>query len=170
MRRERPHPGAQLDAFEEADGWRYTAFATDTPLGQLAHLDARHRAHARVEDRIRCAKDTGLDHFPSRSFAINQAWLNVVMLAVDLIAWTQHLLLHGHLAKAEPKTLRYRLLHVAARLTRGQRPFPPAKHDPDTTSGGSHRQNSTPATSPCPPAGTTPQRSIQLDPRSADVS
>jgi hypothetical protein len=121
VRRERPHPGAQLDAFEEADGWRYTAFATDTAFGQLAHLDARHRAHARVEDRIRCAKDTGLDHFPSRSFAINTGWLNVVMLAVDLIAWTQHLLLHGHLAKAEPKTLRYRLLHVAARLTRGQR-------------------------------------------------
>jgi hypothetical protein len=121
VRRERPHPGAQLDAFEEADGWRYTAFATDTPLGQLAHLDARHRAHARVEDRIRCAKDTGLDHFPSRTFAINAAWLVVVMLAVDLIAATQHLLLHGDLAKAEPKTLRYRLLHVAARLTRGQR-------------------------------------------------
>ena len=121
VRRERPHPGAQLDAFEERDGWRYTAFATDTAFGQLAHLDARHRAHARVEDRIRCAKDTGLDHFPSRSFPINSAWLTVVMLAVDLIAWTQHLLLHGHLAKAEPKTLRYRLLHVAARLTRGQR-------------------------------------------------
>jgi hypothetical protein len=121
VRRERPHPGAQLDAFEERDGWRYTAFATDTTFGQLAHLDARHRAHARVEDRIRCAKDTGLDHFPSRTFAINAAWLVVVMLAVDLIAATQHLLLHGDLAKAEPKTLRYRLLHVAARLTRGQR-------------------------------------------------
>ena len=65
VRRERPHPGAQLDAFEEADGWRYTAFATDTRFGQLARLDARHRAHARVEDRIRTAKDTGLDHFPS---------------------------------------------------------------------------------------------------------
>jgi Transposase DDE domain group 1 len=121
VRRERPHPGAQLDAFEERDGWRYTAFATDTAFGQLAHLDARHRAHARVEDRIRCAKDTGLDHFPSRQFAINTAWLVVDMLAVDLIAWTGHLLLHGDLARAEPKTLRYRLLHVAARLTRGQR-------------------------------------------------
>jgi hypothetical protein len=123
VRRERPHPGAQLDAFEEADGWRYTAFATDTRVGQHAFLDARHRAHARVEDRIRCAKDTGLDHFPSRTFAINAAWLSVVMLAVDLLAWTQHLLLttEPELARAEPKTLRYRLLHVAARLTRGQR-------------------------------------------------
>ena len=52
VRRERPHLGAQLDAFEEADGWRYTAFATDTKIGQHAWLDARHRAHARVEDRI----------------------------------------------------------------------------------------------------------------------
>jgi hypothetical protein len=65
VRRERPHPGAQLDAFEERDGYRYTAFATDTAFGQLAHLDGRHRAHARVEDRIRTAKDTGLNHFPS---------------------------------------------------------------------------------------------------------
>ncbi|WP_224389126.1 IS1380 family transposase [Pseudonocardia sp. ICBG1293] len=121
VRRERPHPGAQLDLMEEHDGWRYTCFATDTPAGQLAFLDARHRAHARVEDRIRTAKNTGLNHFPSRTFAINAAWLTVVMLAVDLLAWTQHLLLDGHLAKAEPKTLRYRLLHVAARITRGQR-------------------------------------------------
>jgi hypothetical protein len=70
---------------------------------------------------IRVAKDTGLDHFPSRTFAINAAWLAVVMLATDLTAWTQQLLLDGDLARAEPKTLRYRLLHVAARLTRGQR-------------------------------------------------
>jgi hypothetical protein len=55
--------------------------------GQLAFLDARHRAHARVEDRIRCGKDTGLNRFPSRTFAINAAWLTAVMLAVDLLAW-----------------------------------------------------------------------------------
>ncbi|MEU7816703.1 IS1380 family transposase [Pseudonocardia sp. NPDC049154] len=121
VRRERPHPGAQLDLMETRDGWRYTRFATDTVAGQLAFLDARHRAHARVEDRIRTAKDTGLNHFPSRTFAINSAWLTVVMLAVDLLSWTQHLLLDGHLANAEPKTLRYRLLHVAGRITRGQR-------------------------------------------------
>jgi hypothetical protein len=81
--------------------------------GQLARVDARHRARP-GRGPIRCAKDTGLDHFPSRSFAINTAWLAVIMLAVDL-------LLHGDLAKAEPKTLRYRLRHVVARLTRRQR-------------------------------------------------
>jgi len=123
IRRERPHPGAQLRIFEDHDGWRYTAFATDTAVGQLAFLDARHRAHARVEDRIRCGKDTGLGRLPSRMFAINQAWLTVALIAADLIAWTQTLLLTGQpeLANAEPKTLRYRLLHVAARLTRSGR-------------------------------------------------
>jgi len=125
IRRERPHPGAQLDAFEERDGWRYQCLATDTGAGQLAFLDARHRAHARVEDRIRTGKDTGLGRFPSRTFAINAAWLTAVMLAVDLICWAQTILLHDHptLARAEPKTLRYRLLHVAARLVRGGRQF-----------------------------------------------
>jgi DDE family transposase len=123
VRRERPHPGAQLNAFEERDGWRYQCLATDTTAGQLAFLDTRHRAHARVEDRIRCSKDTGLGRFPSRTFAINAAWLTAVMLAVDLLAWTQTILLHDHptLARAEPKTLRYRLLHLAARLVRGGR-------------------------------------------------
>jgi len=72
VRRERPHPGAQLSLFEERDGWRYQAIATNTTPGQLAFLEARHRAHARVEDRIRHAKDTGLNRFPSREFPIRQ--------------------------------------------------------------------------------------------------
>lgn len=120
VRRERPHPGAQL-TFTDHDGWRFQTFATDTATGQLAHLEARHRAHARVEDRIRCAKSTGLDHLPSRQFAINAAWVELTLIACDLLAWTQTTLLDGDLAKAEPRTLRYRLLHAAARLTRGQR-------------------------------------------------
>jgi hypothetical protein len=121
VRRERPHPGAQLSLFEEADGWRYTAFVTNTQIGALQWLEARHRAHARVEDRIRCAKDTGLRRLPSREFAINAAWCTAAAIAVDLIAWLQLLALHGDLATAEPKRLRYRILHTAARLTRGQR-------------------------------------------------
>lgn len=121
VRRERPHPGAQLSIFEERDGWRYQAFVTNTATGQLAVLEARHRAHARVEDRIRAAKDSGLGRFPSREFAINTAWLAAVAIAADLIAWLRMLALTGALAKAEPKALRYRLLHVPARLTRSAR-------------------------------------------------
>jgi hypothetical protein len=123
VRRERPHPGAQLDAFEERDSWRYQCIATDTTAGQLAFLDARHRAHARAEDCIRCGKDTGPSRFPSRTFAINAAWLTTVMVAVDLLAWTQTILLHDKpaLTRAEPKTLHYQLLHTAARMVRGGR-------------------------------------------------
>ncbi|WP_460806926.1 IS1380 family transposase [Micromonospora zhanjiangensis] len=121
VRRERPHPGAQLTLFEERDGWRYTAFVTNTTIGALQWLEARHRAHARVEDRIRCAKDTGLRRLPSRKFTINQAWCTLAAIATDLIAWLQILALDGDLARCEPKTLRYRLLHTAARLVHGQR-------------------------------------------------
>ena len=124
VRRERPHPGAQLSLFEEADGWRYQAIATNTGTGQLAFLEARHRAHARVEDRIRHAKDTGLGRFPSREFTINRAWLAMTAIAADLVAWTRLLALTGDakaLALCEPKALRYRFLHVPARLTHGAR-------------------------------------------------
>ncbi len=121
VRRERPHPGARLTLMEAHDGWRYQCVATDTPAGQLAWLEARHRAHARVEDRIKNLKQTGIGRFPSREFQINQTWLQLALTAADLIAWTQTTLLEGDLAKAEPKLLRYRLLHVAARLVHGQR-------------------------------------------------
>ena len=121
VRREKPHPGAGLTLCEQADGWRYQAFATNTTHGQLAFLEARHRAHARVEDRIRIAKDSGLGRFPSREFTINQVWTQITAIAADLIAWLQLIALHGDLATAEPKTLRFRMLHVPARLTRGGR-------------------------------------------------
>ena len=123
VRRERPHPGAQLSLFDTIEGWRHQLIATDTPPGQgsVQFLEARHRAHARVEDRIRCGKNTGFGRFPSRVFAINQAWLHLALTGIDLLAWTQTLLLDGDLAHAEPKKLRYRILHVAARLTRTAR-------------------------------------------------
>ncbi len=121
VRRERPHPGAQLSLFEERDGYRYQGIATNTATGQLAFLEARHRAHARVEDRIRHAKDSGLGRFPSREFAINQAWTQITAIAADLIAWLRLLALAGDLAKAEPKALRYKVLHVPARLAHGGR-------------------------------------------------
>jgi hypothetical protein len=114
VRRERPHPGAQL-SFSDHDGHRCQAILTDQP-GEIAEIERRHRARARVEDRVRDDKDTGLAKFPFKQFALNEVWLEIVLLAHDLIVWTQALLLDGELAKAEPKRLRYRLLHVAARI------------------------------------------------------
>jgi hypothetical protein len=115
VRRERPHPGAQL-SFTDHDGYRFQAILTDQADEDIAVLECRHRQHAHVEDRIRDDKDTGLAKFPFKEFQLNEVWLEIVMLAHDLIVWTQALLLGGELAKAEPKRLRYRLLHVAARL------------------------------------------------------
>jgi hypothetical protein len=115
VRRERPHPGAQL-SFTDHDGYRFQAILTDQPDPDIAVLECRHRQHAHVEDRIRDDKDTGLSKFPFKEFTLNEVWLEIVMLAHDLLAWTQALLLTGELAKAEPKRLRYRLLHVAGRL------------------------------------------------------
>ena len=114
VRRERAHPGAQL-SFTDHDGHRFQAILTDQ-TGPVAALERDHRGRARVEDHIRNDKTTGLRNLPFRTFEHNQVWLQVVHLAHDLIAWTQTLLLTGELAKAEPKRLRYRLLHVAARL------------------------------------------------------
>src|SRR5208282_4294106 len=125
-RRERPHPGAQLTLFEAEDGWRYSLRVTNRPavtrgwLGQAAYLDAAHRVQARVEDAIRTGKDTGLGHFPY-DYQVNAAWLTAAMTARILLAWLKLLALDGDLAKAEPKTLRYRVLHAAARLVRGGR-------------------------------------------------
>lgn len=116
VRRERPHPGAQL-SFTDDDGYRFQAILTDQPGKDIAILERRHRQRARVEDRIRDDKDTGLAKFPFREFKLNEIWLQLVLLAHDLIVWTQALLLHGELATAQPKRLRYRLLHVAARLS-----------------------------------------------------
>jgi hypothetical protein len=126
-RRERPHPGAQLTLFEAGDGWRYTLWVTNLPRktcgwrGQLAYIDAAHRVHARVEDAIRTGKDCGIGKFPSTSLAMNKAWLAAALTAATLLAWLKLLALDGRLARAEPKTLRYRILHTAARLARGGR-------------------------------------------------
>jgi Transposase DDE domain group 1 len=115
VRRERPHPGAQL-SFTDRDGYRFQAILTDQVDEDIAVLECRHRQHAHVEDRIRDEEDTGLSKLPFKEFKLNEVWLQIVMLAHDLIVWTQTLLLDGELAKAEPKRLRYRLLHIAGRL------------------------------------------------------
>jgi hypothetical protein len=125
IRKERPHPGAQL-RFTDTDGHRFTAFITDTPIndtggGQLADLEVRHRAHARVEDRIRCAKATGLRNLPCKAYDLNKVWLELCLTAADLLTWTQALCFTDDLARCEPATYRYRICAIAARLTRSAR-------------------------------------------------
>jgi hypothetical protein len=117
VRRERPHPGAQFTIFDE-HGYRHTCFLTDQNGDDIAVLELRHRGRARVEDAIRAGKDTGMRNLPHYAFEHNQTWLEVSLIAQDLLCWTRLICLDGELAKAEPKRLRQRLLHVAAKLAR----------------------------------------------------
>jgi hypothetical protein len=124
LRKERPHPGAQL-RITDADGMRVTGLLTNTGPGgpgrQLADLELRHRRHARVEDRIRAAKDTGLRNLPFHDLNQNKIWLAIVALAQDLLAFTARLALPATAAGYEPKRLRLRILAVAGRIVRTAR-------------------------------------------------
>jgi Transposase DDE domain group 1 len=164
-RRERPHPGAQLSLLETQDGWRYTLWASNVPAGlrgwraQLGYIDAAHRAHARVEDGIRTGKACGIGRFPSHDFAINSAWLATSLIAAALLSWLRLIALDGDLAKAEPKTLRYRILH-AAREAGPRRPPPAAENPRDLALGRGHSHRlgpgHRPATGPLTSANATP--------------
>jgi hypothetical protein len=114
VRRERPHPGAQLRMWDH-DGWRHQVLLTNS-RGDARRLEVRHRRHGEVENRIKNLKDCGLERMPFTSFDANAAWMEMVLAATDLLVWCQQLLLTGELAIAEPRTLRYRLLHTAGRL------------------------------------------------------
>jgi hypothetical protein len=113
IRRERPHPGAQLK-FTDHEGHRFQATLTDL-TGDMVEIERLHRGDA--ENLIRGAKQTGLENLPFREFNLNAVWLELSLIAQDLIAWSQRLCLTGELAICEPKALRYRLLHTAGRLS-----------------------------------------------------
>ena len=119
-RRERPHPGAQL-TFTDLDGHRFQCFITDQTDEDIAALEATHRQHAVVEDRIKTLKATGASHLPFHAFQANAAWLELALAAHDITIWTQLLCLDGEHELCEPKRLRYRILHVAGQLTRHAR-------------------------------------------------
>ena len=124
VRAERAHPGAQLSIFDTDTGLRHTCFITDTPPGkvpgQVAGLELRHRRHARIEDRIRQAKAAGLRNVPCKEIAENSAWLECVLAAADLVAWSKLICFADDalIARCEIDTFRYTILHVAARLAR----------------------------------------------------
>ncbi len=120
VRREPLHPGAQ-QTLDDIDAQRFTCFLTDQPSSDLAVLDLRHRGHARVEQRIRDLKDTGWANLPSADYAINAVWVQLAILAADLLTFFAAICLDAPLAVAQPKTIRYRLLHVAGRLVRHAR-------------------------------------------------
>ena len=146
VRKERPHPGAQL-RFTDIGGHRFTAFATNTRTGQLADLELRHRRRARCEDRIRCAKDTGLRNLPLHGYEQNQIWCEIVALACELLAWMADARPHrpgppvGTQAPAAAPVLRRR----AARPRQPPAQAPPGRPMALVT-----------ATSPPPSAGCTP--------------
>ena len=121
MRRERPHPGAQLTLFDTAEGFRHTCFITNTKDRNICALELRQRGHARVEDRIRNWKDCGMTNLPFDSFVRNEVWAATSLIAGALLSWSQMVCFDGALAKAEPKTMRYRVLHVAAYLAHRSR-------------------------------------------------
>jgi hypothetical protein len=120
VRREEPHPGAQL-TFTDTDGHRFQVFITDLADEDISYLEALHRGRGRAEKRIGDLKDTGLANLPSADFAINAAWMTTALIAHDLLCWSRLLVLDGELARAEPKRLRYCLLHTAALIARRAR-------------------------------------------------
>ncbi len=120
VRREVPHPGAQL-TFTDLHGYRYQLCLTNLPDPDIAFLEALYRGRGRCEQVIRDLKATGLAHLPSADFATNQAWLTAVCLAGDLLAWFRGLCLTGRWRQATPARLRYTLFHTAGRLIRSGR-------------------------------------------------
>jgi hypothetical protein len=128
VRRERPHPGAQLSLFDVEAGLRHTAFITSTRFGErderpIAVLELRQRRHARIEDRIRQAKAAGLRNLPCKEAPENHAWLECVLSAADLVCWSKLICFADDpvLAHCEIAAFRYRILHIAARLARSGR-------------------------------------------------
>ncbi|WP_250405531.1 IS1380 family transposase [Streptomyces cellostaticus] len=121
VRKERPHPGAQL-RITDAEGMRITCFATNTAERPIARLELRHRLRARAEDRIRAARATGLRNLPLHRTAQNKVWLEIVQIALDLLAWMPMLALTGQARLWEPRRLRLRLFSAAGQLvTTGRR-------------------------------------------------
>ncbi|MFC8658716.1 IS1380 family transposase [Streptomyces parvus] len=115
VRKERPHPGAQL-RITDADGLRLTCFATNTTDMAIAVLELRHRRRARAEDRIRAARATGLRNLPLHDTAQNQIWLEIVQIALDLLAWMPMLAMTGKTRRWESRRLRLRLFSAAAQI------------------------------------------------------
>ena len=87
--------------FTDHDGYRFQVMISTSPT-PIVVLSAVTVNAPSSQDRIRDYKDTGLSKLPFQRFAMNEVWVEIVMLAHDLIVWTQALVLDGELAIAEP--------------------------------------------------------------------
>ncbi len=117
VRRERPHPGAQLSLFDTIEGFRHTAFITNQTSFDVAALELQQRQRARAENVIRDTKACGLANLPFDDLVNNEVWMNLCFTANDLLSWAQRIGCTGQLQRATPKTIRHRMLHIAARIT-----------------------------------------------------
>jgi len=115
----------KLTDFEKATGWRYqiTATSIDVLAGVPGShhgwfLDALYRHRGSAEDQVKAGKAQGLRNLPSKMWDVNAAWMLTANIAADLTCWMRLLGLaeDPDLADAEPDTLRFRLLHIPARL------------------------------------------------------
>jgi hypothetical protein len=121
VRREVPHPGAQLTLFDTIEGRRHTAFITDQTDHDIAELELFQRRRARAENVIRDTKACGLANLPFDDIVNNETWMQLCFAAHDLLVWARQISLTGQLRRATPKTIRHRLLHIAARVSPGRR-------------------------------------------------
>jgi hypothetical protein len=117
VRRETPHPGAQLTLFDTIEGKRHTAFITDQTDDDIASLELFQRRRARAENVIRDTKACGLANLPFDCIVNNETWMQLCFAAHDLLTWARKISLDGPLRRATPKTIRHRLLHIAGRTT-----------------------------------------------------
>ena len=116
-RRERPHPGAQLSLFDTVEGFRHQCFITNQTNPDVVALERQHRQRGRAETIIRDTKACGLTNLPFDDIVNNTVWMHLAALANNLLAWARRLTLTGRLRAATPKTIRHRLLHIAARIS-----------------------------------------------------
>nr|WP_274390232.1 IS1380 family transposase [Streptomyces adustus] len=119
-----------LTDLEKKTGWKYSVIATNITKmwgipgsHQIQWIDALHRHHAVVEDRVRTNKAMGLHNLPAKSWTMNRGWTAAANLAADLDSWLRLLALHDQdgLADAEPQTMRMRIYHQTGRLARHAR-------------------------------------------------
>lgn len=120
VRRERPHPGASLRLWDY-NGLRHQVTPTNDPDPDIVALERFHRGHAQVENRIKQLKDCGLNRLPLTDYTANQVWFEQLLVASVLLAGLRVLIDDEQLSAAEPRRLRYTLLHVAAKIVRHAR-------------------------------------------------